>query len=257
MFEKRPSIRGGESIGPNLQRGWDIFSRTGLFQSPTGKHLRLVFGRIGTKLCSTRVVPRHVCWIFISHTLPLALFAVYTRSIHIDHDVICMCTRLFLKWRNAQLDAMGSRANLWIFFPQFVTVGPTTKEARRFEISSSKNQNIEQMGQHSSHHMVWFWGLYWVSIKSTTNLEYDKHLWRAFRLDPHAGPDSTMVKGRDHEIVRALETHLKAIPWRIKIEFCVVMRLQVEFQHIGDQTLNQMLFPLASYSCGSPPHNKF
>ena len=36
-----------------------------------------------------------------------------------------------------------------------------------------------------------------------------------------------MAKNRDHEIVRALETHPKAVPWRIEIEFCVVMGLQV------------------------------
>ena len=133
--------QGSQLIGPNLQRGWDIFSRTGLFQSPTGRHSRLVFGGIGTKLRSTHVVPRHVCWMFLlfisrSPSLSLSL----SRSIHIDHDVICVCTRLFLKWRNAQLDAMGSRANLWIFFPRFVIVGPTTEEVSRLEISSSKIQ---------------------------------------------------------------------------------------------------------------------
>ena len=31
----------------------------------------------------------------------------------------------------------------------------------------------------------------------------------------------------DHEIVRALETHPKAIPWNVEIEFGVIMGLQV------------------------------
>jgi hypothetical protein len=31
----------------------------------------------------------------------------------------------------------------------------------------------------------------------------------------------------DHEIVRALETHPKTIPWNMRIEFCVIMGLQV------------------------------
>jgi hypothetical protein len=28
-----------------------------------------------------------------------------------------------------------------------------------------------------------------------------------------------MAKGHDHEIVRALETHPKAIPWKLKLNF--------------------------------------
>jgi hypothetical protein len=32
-----------------------------------------------------------------------------------------------------------------------------------------------------------------------------------------------MAKGHDLEIVTGLETHLKAVPWNIRIEFCVVM----------------------------------
>ena len=37
-----------------------------------------------------------------------------------------------------------------------------------------------------------------------------------------------MAKGCDHEIVmRAFETHLKAVPWEIQIDFCVVMGLHV------------------------------
>ena len=41
------------------------------------------------------------------------------------------------------------------------------------------------------------------------------------------GPIYTMAKGRDHKVVRDLETHPKAIPWKIEIEFCVVTGLQV------------------------------
>lgn len=29
-----------------------------------------------------------------------------------------------------------------------------------------------------------------------------------------------MAKGSDHEIMRTLETHLKAVPWKIGTEFC-------------------------------------
>ena len=47
-----------------------------------------------------------------------------------------------------------------------------------------------------------------------------------------------MAKGRDHEIVRALETHPKAVPWRIDIEFCVVMGLQMLCEDKRDQALN-------------------
>ena len=36
-----------------------------------------------------------------------------------------------------------------------------------------------------------------------------------------------MTKGCDHEIVRALETHPKAVLWTIEIELCVVTGLQV------------------------------
>lgn len=99
------------------------FSRTGLFQSPTGKHVRLVFGGISTKLCSTRVVSRHVCWMFILFLLSLSLTHTHTFCglyvIYIYREIMMLSTGVhnsFLKWRNPQQDAMGSRANLWIFF---------------------------------------------------------------------------------------------------------------------------------------------
>ena len=34
-----------------------------------------------------------------------------------------------------------------------------------------------------------------------------------------------MAKSRDDEIVWALETHMKAVCWKIEIEFCVIMGL--------------------------------
>jgi hypothetical protein len=40
------------------------------------------------------------------------------------------------------------------------------------------------------------------------------------------GPLYTMGKGHVHDIVRALETHPKVVPWKIEIEFCAVMGLQ-------------------------------
>ena len=42
------------------------------------------------------------------------------------------------------------------------------------------------------------------------------------------GATYTMVKGCDHELVRALETHMKAVPWKINIEICMVAGLQVQ-----------------------------
>ena len=36
-----------------------------------------------------------------------------------------------------------------------------------------------------------------------------------------------MAKDRDHEIVRPLENHPKAIPWKFEKEICVVTGLQV------------------------------
>lgn len=36
-----------------------------------------------------------------------------------------------------------------------------------------------------------------------------------------------MASGHDREIAKALETHPKAEPWKIEIEFCVAMDLQV------------------------------
>ena len=34
-----------------------------------------------------------------------------------------------------------------------------------------------------------------------------------------------MANGHSHVIVRALEIHLKAVPWKIEIQFCVVADL--------------------------------
>jgi hypothetical protein len=36
-----------------------------------------------------------------------------------------------------------------------------------------------------------------------------------------------MDKVHDNRIVRALETHLKAVPLKVEVEYCVVMGLQV------------------------------
>ena len=41
------------------------------------------------------------------------------------------------------------------------------------------------------------------------------------------GPLYSMDKVRDHRIVRALETHPKAVPLKVEVEYCVVMGLQV------------------------------
>ena len=42
-----------------------------------------------------------------------------------------------------------------------------------------------------------------------------------------SGPLYTMTKGRDHEIVRALDTHPKAVPWNILNELCADPGLQM------------------------------
>lgn len=36
-----------------------------------------------------------------------------------------------------------------------------------------------------------------------------------------------MAKGCDHDSVNALETYLKAVPWKIESEYCMVMGLQM------------------------------
>jgi hypothetical protein len=45
--------------------------------------------------------------------------------------------------------------------------------------------------------------------------------------DGNLSASSHYSHGRDHEIVREIETHPKAVPLQINIEFCVVMGLQV------------------------------
>jgi hypothetical protein len=57
------------------------------------------------------------------------------------------------------------------------------------------------------------------------------------------------AKGCDHEIVRALETHLKAVPWTFEIGFYMVTGLQVQCKDICDRALNEMLF-ITILSCG-------
>jgi hypothetical protein len=52
-----------------------------------------------------------------------------------------------------------------------------------------------------------------------------------------------MAKGGDHDIMRALETHLKAIPWKFAIEFGVVTGLHLNCKDICNRALNWfMLF---------------
>ena len=60
----------------------------------------------------------------------------------------------------------------------------------------------------------------------------------------YLGPLYTMAKGRDHKILRVLETHLKAVPWTIDTEFCVVGGLQVESKDICNLAQpNALLLP--------------
>jgi hypothetical protein len=42
---------------------------------------------------------------------------------------------------------------------------------------------------------------------------------------------------------KALETHLKALPWRIDFELCVMTDVQVECKDICNEAPKQMLFP--------------
>lgn len=44
-----------------------------------------------------------------------------------------------------------------------------------------------------------------------------------------------MSKGRDHEIVRTLETYLNAIPWNLNFAFCVATGLQVSCKDVHTQ----------------------
>jgi hypothetical protein len=52
-----------------------------------------------------------------------------------------------------------------------------------------------------------------------------------------------MAKNYDHDIVRALETHLKAKPWKMQIGICVVMALK---RSVKTYTAGS----IPSYSCG-------
>ena len=56
-----------------------------------------------------------------------------------------------------------------------------------------------------------------------------------------------MAKGRDHEIVRAFETHPKAVPWTNEIELCGHGPSSVVYRHMqpGSQPIS-----IPSYSCG-------
>ena len=36
-----------------------------------------------------------------------------------------------------------------------------------------------------------------------------------------------MAKGCDLEMVRTPESHLRAVPWKVEIKFCVIMGIQV------------------------------
>ena len=52
-----------------------------------------------------------------------------------------------------------------------------------------------------------------------------------------------MTKGGDHDIVGALETHPKAVPWKFEIEFGVVTGLHLYCKYNCDRALNWfMLF---------------
>jgi hypothetical protein len=58
-----------------------------------------------------------------------------------------------------------------------------------------------------------------------------------------------MAKGRDHKILRVLDTHLKAVPWTTDTEFCVVGGLQVECKDICHPAQpNALLLPC--FLCG-------
>ena len=49
-----------------------------------------------------------------------------------------------------------------------------------------------------------------------------------------------MAKDRDHKIVRALGSHPKAVPRRIKIGFCVTACIQVLCKELHDQAFNRI-----------------
>lgn len=58
------------------------------------------------------------------------------------------------------------------------------------------------------------------------------HLRLLIRLGNHdkwhvvsLGPLYNMTKGCDRQILRALETHLEAVSWKLEIELCVVTGL--------------------------------
>ena len=56
------------------------------------------------------------------------------------------------------------------------------------------------------------------SFSSEVKNAYEVHSIKVRQTFLTLGPLYTMAKGCDHEIVRALETHPKAIPWETEIE---------------------------------------
>ena len=52
----------------------------------------------------------------------------------------------------------------------------------------------------------------------------------------------TMAEGHDHKIVRALETHPKAILWNIVLHFVWSQAFMCSLKDIRDRALDQMLF---------------
>lgn len=55
------------------------------------------------------------------------------------------------------------------------------------------------------------------------------------------GPLHTMAKGLDHVVVRALETHPKAL-WKVQIKFCVVKGLKYSVRAYATGPSNKCYF---------------
>ena len=51
-----------------------------------------------------------------------------------------------------------------------------------------------------------------------------------------------MAEGHEHKIVRALETHPKAVLWKIELNFVWAQAFMCSLKDIRDWALNRMLF---------------
>jgi hypothetical protein len=74
-----------------------------------------------------------------------------------------------------------------------------------------------------------------------THISMTFTIWKQVMDCPffNLGPFYTIAKGLDHEVVRALETHPKALSWKVQIKFCVVTGLKYSVTAYATGPLNK------------------